>query len=122
MINLIKNQLDQRKKLLIIIAVIVLVPASYCLLASKGNDDNNNGVVLGEKITTVQVQKVLPKTIIESIDISGITEPMEKVEVSPQMSGKVFNIYFKEGDRVETGQIIGQLEQDQKQLTAKNND
>ena len=121
MTNLIKNQLNQRKKLLIIIAVIVLIPASYCLLASKGNDDNNNGAVLGEKITTVQVQKVLPKTITESIDISGITEPMEKVEVSPQMSGKVFNIYFKEGDRVEAGQIIGQLEQDQNLLTAKNN-
>ena len=121
MTNSIKNQLNQKKKLLIIIAVIVLVPASYCLLASKGNDDNNNGAVLGEKTMIVQTQKVLPKTITESIAVSGVTEPMEKVEVSPQMSGKVSGIYFKEGDWIEMGQTIGQLEQDQNLLTAKNN-
>jgi len=118
MINLTKNQ---KKKLLIIIAVTVLVPASYCLLASKGGDDNNNGAVLGERTMIVQTQKVLPESITESIDISGVTEPMEKVEVSPQMSGKVSSIYFKEGDWIEAGQTIGQLEQDQNLLTAKNN-
>ena len=121
MIDLTKNR---KKKLLIIIAVIVLVPASYCLLASESNDSDNgdnNGAVLGEKIMTVQTQKVLPETITESIAVSGVTEPMEKVEVSSQMSGKVSSIYFKEGDWIEMGQTIGQLEQDQNLLTTKNN-
>ena len=123
MTNLVKNQLNQKKKLLIIIAVIILIPASYCLLANErsNNNDNNSGAVLGEKITIIQTQKVLPETITESVDVSGITEPMEKVEISSQMSGKVSNIYFQEGDWIEVGQTIGQLEQDQNLLTAKNN-
>ena len=122
MTNLIKNQSDQKKKLLIIIVAIVLALVAYHLLANKSNgSNNNNDAVLGEKTMIVQTQKVLPKTITESIDISGVTEPMEKVEVSPQMSGKVSSIYFKEGNWVEAGQTIGQLEQDQNLLTARNN-
>ena len=121
MIDLTKNQ---KKKLFIIIAAIVLLPASYCLLASESNDSDNgdnNGAVLGRKTMIVQTQKVLLETITESIDVSGVTEPMKKVKMSPQMSGKVSGIYFKEGDWIEMGQTIGQLEQDQNLLTAKNN-
>jgi len=121
MINLTKNQ---KRKLLIIIAVIVLAPASYYLLASESNnssDGNNNGVVLGEKITIVQIQKVLQESITKSVNVSGVTRPIEEVKISPQMSGKVVNIYFQEGDWIEAGQTIGQLEQDQNLLTAKNN-
>ena len=122
MTNLIKNQSDRKKKLLIIIAAIVLALAAYYLLTNKSNgSSNNDGAVLGEKTMIVQTQKVLPETVAESIDMSGITEPLEKVEVSPQMSGKVSSIYFKEGDWIEAGQTIGQLEQDQNLLTAKNN-
>ena len=122
MTNSIKNQSDRKRKLLIIAAAIVLALAAYYLLTNKSDgSDNNNGAVLGEKTMIVQTQKVLPRTVAESINISGVTEPMEKVEVSPQMSGKISDIYFEEGDWIEAGQVIGRLEQDQNLLTAKDN-
>jgi multidrug efflux pump subunit AcrA (membrane-fusion protein) len=119
-----KNQLLQKKKIFIFALLSVLAIGSYCCFAAnKSNNDanNNDGLTLGEKMVVVQTQKVLPETITESIAASGVTEPMEKVEVSPQMSGKVSDIYFKEGDWIKAGQTIGRLEQDQNLLTAKNN-
>ncbi len=124
MTNLMKNQLLQKKKIFILVLISILAVGSYyCFAANESSNDanDNNGLTLGKEITVVQTQKVASKTITESIDISGTTQPMEKVEVSPQMSGKVVNIYFKEGDWIEAGRIIGQLEQDQNLLTAKNN-
>ncbi len=79
----------------------------------------NSGI--SEEAVVVQTKKVSLENITQSISVSGITEPSDKIKVSPKTTGKVVDIYFKEGDWVEVGQTIIQLERDQTLQTAYNN-
>ncbi|MCD6284227.1 efflux RND transporter periplasmic adaptor subunit [bacterium] len=69
---------------------------------------------------SVKTEKIFPKNISHNISASAVTKPLNEVKVSPKMSGKVVALYFKEGDFVQGGQVIAQLEQDQTLLANYN--
>ena len=79
----------------------------------------NSGI--GEEAIVVQTKKVSLEDFTQSISASGVTEPSNKIKVSPKTTGKVVDIYFKEGDWVKVGQTIIQLERDQTLQTAYDN-
>jgi len=78
-----------------------------------------------QSLVSVETEKIFPKTIFHNISVSAVTKPLNEVKVSPKINGKVVALYFNEGDFVQAGQVIAQLEQDQTLLanyqTAFNN-
>ena len=68
----------------------------------------------------VETEKIFPKNISHNISASAVTKPLNEVKVSPKMSGKVVALYFKEGNFVQKGQVVAQLEQDQTLLANYN--
>ena len=129
--NPIKNKKYKKTFFSIALVVGLAIGAGLLFAAGGGNFlstdrlktsslvDINSG--LNEGAIVVQTKKVSLETITQSISASGVTEPLNKAKVSPKMTAKVVGIYFKEGDWVEAGQTIIQLERDQTLQTAYNN-
>jgi len=122
-------ELIHRKRKNIVITIIII--ASALALVSVGavgakyflvnQDSTNKQANLKEDLVTVESYIVSSQTIDSSLNLSGITDPLDEVKISPKMSGKVMGIFFQEGDWVNAGQTIIQLEQDQTLQTAYNN-
>lgn len=58
--------------------------------------------------------EVVTRTITENIEANGVVEPKTSVEVRSEISGRIEKIYVEEGDSVERGQVL--LELDRKRL------
>ena len=120
-----------RKALIGIIIIIVFMITVRLFSTERGGNlmlanalgvsfDNSNNIINEEKIT-VRTKKLSLEKITQSISVSAETKPSDKAEVSPMTSGVVVAIYSKEGDWVNAGQTIVQLEQDQTLRVAYNN-
>jgi len=58
----------------------------------------------------VAVEKVSPRSIIETVTANGKIQPEIEVKVSPDISGELTELYVKEGDRVAAGQILAKVD------------
>ncbi len=112
----------------IIILVLGLVAEGVYLLVQSTNPaigDNQlqfaDQKVVTSTTTLSKIESEQSATTTKVVEASGVIEPAEEVLVSPKMSGRLVRLYIKEGDRVEAGQLIAQLEEDPTLLTALNN-
>lgn len=119
MTKLITNK-KTRKMIIGITLIISLIISGYVLLSNK-NKSAVNSEAADENIITVQTYKVVTKTISNDISLSGATQPLDEVIVSPKISGKVVGIYAREGEEIKTNQTLIQLEQDSVLLVSYNN-
>jgi len=60
----------------------------------------------------VKLATVQPETVQESSEFIGSLEAPRSVIIKPQVEGRVTQIYIKEGNRVQQGQVIISLESD----------
>ncbi len=60
--------------------------------------------------TPVMVTKIEPRVLVDRLTFTGTVEPWQKMNIVPDISGKVARIYVKEGDRVEQGQLLAELD------------
>ncbi len=58
----------------------------------------------------VEVSEVQTRTLEETVQAIGSLEPEEKVVLRPEIAGRIVQINFTEGDRVEAGQMLYQIE------------
>jgi len=58
----------------------------------------------------VKVFKVLKQRISEKLFYTGTLEAWEKVNITPDVGGKIARIYVNEGDRVSKGQVLAELD------------
>ncbi len=61
----------------------------------------------GEK---VEVEKVKKRTIKETVAASGKVFPEIEVNISPDVSGEVVELYVEEGDSVRVGQLLAKID------------
>jgi len=85
----------------IIISVIVLI-IILIIFASRGK----------QEIVTVNVEKPVLRTIVESIPANGKIQPVLQVKISPDVSGEIVELNIKEGDYVQKGQLLLKIKQD----------
>ena len=111
--NLFKNKLVEAISLL----AIIIAGGGWVFFNVLSNGSDNTQSVSEKETITVQTKKILPETVNQYISVSAIAEPFEKVEVFPEMNGKVFTFYCSEGDYVNKGQALAKLETDQSLLT-----
>lgn len=117
--NLILNKVS-RRTIIGVLLLIGLVISAYSLLA--GNNKLTAETINEEKQKiSVETIKIVPQNISNGINLSGTTKPLDEVMVSPKMTGKIVSFYIKEGESVNAGQVIAQLEQDSTLLASYNN-
>lgn len=63
----------------------------------------------GKEATKVCVEEVGLKDIYETVSASGKVQPEKEVKISPDVSGEVVELYIKEGDRVQAGQLLAKI-------------
>ncbi|MES2372294.1 MAG: efflux RND transporter periplasmic adaptor subunit [Bacteroidota bacterium] len=90
-----------KKLLWVIIALVVLIVILVGLKKSGmlGKDE-------GIKVTS---EKVVKRTIIETVNASGKVYPEIEVKVSPDISGEIVELNVNEGDSVKKGQILARI-------------
>jgi HlyD family secretion protein len=90
------------KKLLWTIISLVVIIALLIVL-------KKNGVIGKEEGTKVTAEKVIQRTIIETVNASGKIYPEIEVKVSPDISGEIVELNVEEGDSVRKGQVLARI-------------
>ena len=104
-INLDKdNKLFSLKSLMLIFAVLLVFTVIWSLLPSGVISDES------EKIKPVKVFQAKEEAAVVELEYLGIVEAEELKKLSFKLSGKLENIYVKEGQSVSKGQNIASLE------------
>jgi HlyD family secretion protein len=91
--------------ILILIIVVVIVAISS---KKKGNDENE-----------VQTAKVKRQKIVETVTATGRIQPKTQVKISADVAAKITNLYVKEGDWVEKGDLLVQLDRERFQASVE---
>ncbi|MCF6158811.1 MAG: efflux RND transporter periplasmic adaptor subunit [wastewater metagenome] len=55
---------------------------------------------------TVRAQRIEPSYLVDKIKVSGTIIPNEEVSLTSEISGKITDIYFKEGSAVKKGDVL----------------
>ena len=66
-----------------------------------------------EKIVSVQTEKVAKRTYYAIVSANGTINPVEKVELRPEVTGEIVELPVKEGDKVKKGQLLIRLKPEQ---------
>jgi len=90
-----------KKKKIWIIIIIVLVIILVVFAVNKGKSGK------GFAVTVAEVTK---GDIIETVSANGKIQPAQDVIISPYISGEVVELYVKEGDEVETGDLLAKID------------
>ncbi len=69
--------------------------------------------------TPVQVMKVERRVLSEKLSFTSTIEPWQKMNIVPDISGKIARIYVQEGDRVREGQLLAELDTQSLRLQLK---
>lgn len=94
------------KKYLWIGAVVVVAGGALAMAAS------NRGK---EELPEVQTAKVEHRKIIQKVNATGKIQPKTQVKISADVSSKIINLHVNEGDWVEAGQLLVELDSERYQ-------
>jgi len=93
--------LSGRKVTIAIIGLVLICIATIVAGKRLGGDKN---------VITVDTVKVTPQPFSVTVSAQGIIEPSRTIEVRAGVTGKVSEVFVKEGDSVKTGRILARLE------------
>lgn len=94
---------------LTIILVLGLIIASKFLFFSTNKSDQKKASDKGNKSIAVNYYVIKPDTLSNIIHTTGKMGAMNQVDLVPELSGKVIEIYFKEGEPVKKGDLLVKL-------------
>jgi len=89
-----------RKKLLIVLIAVVILAV---IVIINMNADR-------EKPIAVQTDTVKREKIVQTVNASGSLSPVTQVKISANVSARIFDITVKEGDEVERGDLLVELD------------
>jgi len=93
-----------------IVIAIILVVLFITFLSCKEQNQNENTVEESFEATPVKVHEVKKSKISEKLFYTGIIEAWKKINVTPDIGGKVVVVHVNEGDRVQKGQLLAELD------------
>lgn len=108
------KQLEQ-KPYILALSIIVFIVIWMSSGSSQANDEETIKAV--EKVAKVQVVKLVAQDIKKTLSFYGKSQPDKLAKVSARQAGEVEKIYVEEGQFVEQGQLI--LELDKSDLAAQ---
>lgn len=92
-----------KKRLIIILTIIGLILISAVLFSIFSNKDDS---------ITVTVDKVVKRTIVQTVSAVGKIEPETEVKITSEASGEIIFLGVKEGDTVKAGTILIRIKPD----------
>ncbi len=98
-----------RKKIIILVAIILCITLLSFFLFGKGKNADVADV------TYTEVQAVIGN-ITETIEQSGVVEPLDRYEITSLVKGEILFSPFEEGDSVEEGDTLYQIDDEDAQL------
>ena len=110
------SQLITRRysRIALAVAAVVLTAAVACKKpAAKTAADETFGAA------PVKVFKVARERITEKITYTGTLEALTKINITPEVGGKIARIYVEAGDRVAKDQLLAELETESIRLQLK---
>ena len=90
------------KKIWWIIGILVLIAVALVVL-------KKTGVIGKDEAVKVAAEKVIKRTIVESVSASGKVYPEDERKVSSDVSGEVVEMLVEEGDSVRKGQLLAKV-------------
>ena len=102
----IPNQKKSNNRLIIILSVLV---GALLLFAIIGK---SLGWVGKKKMFEVDMAKVSFETIVEKVSASGLVRPVIEVKISPEVAGEIIELQIKEGDSVNSGDLLLKIRPD----------
>ena len=70
----------------------------------------------------VRVESVRRQDVKETVELTGTAEPWDEFIVSPEISGRISRILVEEGDWVETGQVVVELDRELRLLALRSHE
>lgn len=98
--------------------IIKLIPLCL-LLVSTGCGSNGAKTATEEPVIPVIATKVIRGDIASFIYTTGTVFPKQESMISPKTSGRIEKLYVDEGDKVEKGQPLVELEQEMLRIGVK---
>ena len=92
-----------RLKYYVVGAVLVLVGAGVVIQARRR---------AAEKATAVTVEKAVVASITQIVSATGKIQPETEVKISPEVSGEIIDLPFKEGADVKKGDLLVRIKPD----------
>ncbi len=102
MANEVKKK-KSRKKLYIFGGLGLVVVAIVLMAILQGSKD---------EITVVQTEKVIKRTITQTVTATGKIDPEFKVAITPEVTGEIVALPVKEGDKVKKGDVLIKIKAD----------
>ena len=108
-----------RRTLVYTALAVVLVAGALIprLLSSRAGSPPARGAASRDSVVSVGTVTVRPQTLTERLSTTGTVRANEDVELVAEIAGKVAAIHFREGSRVQAGELL--LEIDDTQLRAE---
>jgi HlyD family secretion protein len=92
-----------KRKTIIIAAVAAVIVAAAAVAVVKAR---------GEKPLEVQTTEAKRQEIIQKVNATGKVQPRTQVKISADVSARIMRLGVKEGDRVEQGQFLVELDRE----------
>lgn len=100
--------MSRKKKIIIAVVVLVLIAVVAASIASTRGPD----------LTEVEVARVERKDLVSRVTANGKIEAKRKVDLSANVMGQIVNLAVREGDRVEKGDFLLQIDKTQLEASA----
>jgi HlyD family secretion protein len=91
-----------KKKTVWIVIGVVAVAAAIALFSLRG----------GEDLLEVQTTTASRETIVQKVNATGRIQPKTQVRISADVSAKIVTLHVEEGDWVEKGQLLVELDRE----------
>ena len=102
------KKLSKKKKITGIVAIILIISLLFFLFGGKKEDKT-------EEKAYIEVQAAIGN-ITETIEQSGVVEPYERYEITSLVKGEIISSPFEEGDFVNEGDTLYQIDDEDAQL------
>ncbi|MCX6269137.1 MAG: efflux RND transporter periplasmic adaptor subunit [Bacteroidetes bacterium] len=90
-----------KKTMWIIIASVAVVTMIVIAAVIKGK---------GTDAIKIATEKVMKRTIIQTVSSNGKIQPEKDIKISPYISGEVVELYVKEGYQVKKGDLLAKID------------
>ncbi|WP_140484772.1 efflux RND transporter periplasmic adaptor subunit [Flavobacterium sp. GSA192] len=95
-----------KKNIYILLAVFVVVIGSLLYFGKEGIFGNK------EDAKEIEITKVIPMTIVETVSATGKIQPEIEVKIAPEVSGEIILLNVKEGQVVKKGDLLVKINPD----------
>ncbi len=92
-----------KKKIIIGVIVILAIVIIFVSVTKKNN---------GDRVITVETSKVEQQKIVETVTATGRIQPKTQVKISADVAAKITQLKVKEGEWVEKGKFLVQLDRE----------